>query len=78
VSRQPYFVSPVTVDEQGRKTVHGYAKAVDLETLEPDSDIYAVTVDRVVSISPMTIDLTASVDMPRLQRLLTLADESRV
>jgi len=78
VSRQPYFVSPVTVDEQGRKTVHGYAKAVDLETLEPDSDIYAVAVDRVVSISPMTIDLTALVDMPRLQRLLTLADESRV
>jgi 5'-nucleotidase len=31
----------------------------DLPTLEPDSDIYAFAVDRVVSISPLTLDLTA-------------------
>lgn len=76
VSRQPYFVSPVAVDAQGRKTAHGYAKCIDLDTLEPDSDIYAVAVDRVVAVSPVTIDLTASVDMQRLQRLLAQSDQS--
>ena len=31
----------------------------DLATLEPDSDIYAFAVDRVLSVTPLTLDLTA-------------------
>lgn len=34
---------------------------VDLETLEPDSDIYAVYLKKVISVTPMTWDMTARV-----------------
>ena len=60
VSRQPYWVSTVTVDEQGNRRISGYVKEIDAGTLESDSDIHAVAIDRVVSVSPLTIDLTAN------------------
>lgn len=60
VSRQRYFESRVVDDpEEGRPNFTGYERQVDFDTLEPDSDIHALLVDRVVSISPLTIDLTA-------------------
>ncbi|MCY1712856.1 5'/3'-nucleotidase SurE [Caproiciproducens galactitolivorans] len=34
---------------------------VDLDTLEPDSDIYAVYIEKVISVTPMTWDMTARV-----------------
>ncbi|MEM4724835.1 MAG: 5'/3'-nucleotidase SurE, partial [Candidatus Hadarchaeum sp.] len=74
VSRQQYWVSPVTVDLQGQRHLSGYIREIDYETLEPDSDIHAVVVDRVVSITPLTIDLTAKVDLPFLGRKLSLDD----
>jgi len=74
VSRQQYFVSSVTVDDQGRKHVSGYTRKIDFETLEPDSDVYALAVDRIVSVSPLTIDLTAKIDLRHLQRLLSTAN----
>jgi len=71
VSRQPYWMSPVTIDEQGKRHLHGYVKQVDLATLEPDSDVHAIAVDRVVSLSPLTTDLTANADLSQLQQTLT-------
>jgi 5'-nucleotidase len=71
VSRQPYWVSRVVVDKQGRKHLGGYVRHIDLETLEPDSDVRAVAVDRVVSLTPLTTDLTASVNVPQLQNALS-------
>ncbi len=71
VSRQQYFVSPVTIDDQGQKDISGYVREIDSDTLEPDSDVYALVVDRVISVSPLTIDLTAKVDLQHLQRLLS-------
>lgn len=41
----------------------GYEVRVDRETLEPDSDIWAITVDGVISVTPLTLDLTADVDL---------------
>jgi len=69
VSRQQYFHSTVEEDENGRRLT-GYQREIDMSTLEPDSDIYALAVDRVVSVSPITIDLTAKVDLEELARLL--------
>lgn len=69
VSRQPYWVSPVTTDLTGRRRLHGYVREVDMSTLEPDSDIYALAVDRLVSLSPLTSDLTASVSLDSLSDL---------
>jgi 5'-nucleotidase len=72
VSRHPYWISPVTTDQSGRRRLHGYVREVDLSTLEPDSDIYALAVDHIVSLSPMTIDLTASVSLDSLSDLSRL------
>jgi 5'-nucleotidase len=74
VSRQQYWVSPVTLAENGDREIGGYEKRVDWDRLEPDSDVYALTVDRVVAVSPLTIDPTAPVDLDRLQGDLSPVD----
>ena len=67
-------MSPVTIDEQGLRRISGYAKDIDFDTLEPDSDIHALAVDRVVSISPLTIDLTTTVGLQDLRNVLSISD----
>ncbi|MDQ4077217.1 MAG: 5'/3'-nucleotidase SurE [Chloroflexota bacterium] len=65
VSRQNYFSS--TIEERdGVRSFSGYERQVDLEILEEDSDIYAILVDGVISLTPMTIDLTAQSDFGAL------------
>src|SRR5512136_28816 len=69
VSRQRYFFP---VKPHRRRPIDpgpmGYEIRVDLDTLEPDSDIRAVIVDGVVSVTPITLDMTARVDAQRLSR----------
>lgn len=60
VSRASYFHSTIEETLRGKR-FSGYDVKVDLETLERDSDIYAVMVDGVVSVSPLTLDLSAHV-----------------
>jgi 5'-nucleotidase len=67
VSRQRYHMP----QPSGRSSLSDqlgidYIQAINSETLEPDSDVHAVIVDRVVSVSPLSIDLTAPVDLTRL------------
>lgn len=75
VSRQRYF-HPT----RGRKPDGspggplGYEARVDRDTLEPDSDVAALVYDRVVSVSPLTIDLTAQADRVALEALLRQVD----
>jgi len=40
------------------------------ERTEPDSDIYALAVDRVVSVAPLSLDLTSRVDRGEMEALL--------
>jgi 5'-nucleotidase len=47
-----------------------YRIYVDWERLEPDTDIYAFARDRVVSVTPLSHDLTSRVDFSDLERLL--------
>ncbi len=75
VSRQQYFVSPVKLDEHGKRHVLDYISEVNLDTLEPDSDVYALAVDKVISVSPLTFDLTAMADFQHV--LETLSAEGR-
>jgi 5'-nucleotidase len=70
VSRQSYWVSPVVVDEQGKKHLRSYVRHIDLDQLEPDSDVHAIALDKVVSLSPLTIDLTANVNLSELEHTL--------
>lgn len=74
VARQQYFVNPVTIDQQGQRSLSQYVREIDFDTLEPDSDIHAVAVDRVISVTPLTVDLTAKVDLQGLQSRLSVDD----
>ena len=77
VSRQRYFCPTRPTQADGLSIGPlGYEVVVDRASLEPDSDIAAMVVDRVVSISPLTIDLTAHAEPPALHELLGL-DHSR-
>jgi 5'-nucleotidase len=64
VSRQRYFypVPPQrqSLDERARM---GFVTHVDPAAVEPDSDIFAVVVDKVISVTPLSRDLTAKVEM---------------
>lgn len=60
VSRKNYFRSQVLEGKRG-KFLRGYETNLDREAPEPDSDVRAVIVDRVVSVTPITFDLTARV-----------------
>lgn len=51
----------------------GYDVGVRAEDLEPDSDIYAFLVDRVISVTPLSIDCTSRVDFEHLERILRRA-----
>ena len=64
VSRQPYYVPTRErrLSNDGTQLTN-YIIQIDWDTLEPDSDIYALVVDRVVSVSPLSINLTSRVDL---------------
>jgi len=71
VSRQRYF-HPIKSDHPsspGASTID-YETRVDFDALEPDSDIFALVKDRVVSVSPLTLDLSSRVDLRHLAQLL--------
>ena len=46
----------------------GYETLKDFSQVEPDSDVYAVRVDHVVSVTPLTLDFTAPLDLASLPR----------
>ncbi len=69
MSRQRYFV-PVKPHRRrpGDPGPMGFEIKIDPEMLEPDSDIQAVAIDGVVSVTPLTLDMTARVEPGLLQR----------
>lgn len=70
-SRQTYFrpVPPRRKDlsQPGRMD---YEAAWDVRDLERDSDIYALVVDRVVAVTPLSLDLTSRADPAEVARRL--------
>ena len=60
ISRQRYFHPLTQAQPDGSPGGPlGYEVRVDPQAIEPDSDIHALVYERAVSISPMTIDLSA-------------------
>jgi 5'-nucleotidase len=63
ISKRRYFfpIAPQrqSLDEHARM---GFETRADPALVEPDSDVYAVVIDKVISISPMSNDLTAKVE----------------
>jgi 5'-nucleotidase len=71
VSRRGYFHALPPVRERlGDVGPLGYHTRVDWPSIEPDSDIYALVRDRVVSVAPISLDLSSRVDRVALSRLL--------
>jgi len=48
----------------------GYERDAPPESFSPESDVYAVLVDRVVSVTPLSLDITSRVDLRALERLM--------
>ena len=71
VSRHAYFVTiPPQRADLANPQVLDYDAIAHPERAEPNSDIYALAVDRVVSVAPMSLDLTSRADYGRLEALL--------
>lgn len=54
----------------------GYAPNLDLSSAEPDSDIYTVLHDGLVSVSPVSFDLTARTDLKSLREKLMMTQKA--
>jgi 5'-nucleotidase len=65
LSRCRYFV-PVAPDRSQGQGRPGYRVIRDLSGAEQNSDVRAVKVDRVVSVTPLSLDLTSRVDFATL------------
>lgn len=71
LSRQRYWRSiPSGRRYLAEKRRLDYDVVVDTATLEPDSDIHAIVVSRVVSVTPLSLDLTSRVEFADLEELL--------
>ena len=44
--------------------------AIDRDHLEPDSDIYAFAIQRIISVTPLSVNLTAREPLAQFERLL--------
>jgi 5'-nucleotidase len=69
LSRRRYYLpkAPDRANGQGRP---GYAQAVEGQQAELDSDVWALLVDRVVSVTPLSLDLTSRTDFSALDSWL--------
>jgi 5'-nucleotidase len=65
LSRQRYYL-PTAPDRKNGGGRPGYKMAFTPDQSELDSDVWAVLVDRVVSVTPLSLDLTSRVEFGRL------------
>jgi 5'-nucleotidase len=71
-SRQPYYKTYRAGESpaNGKPARLDYRVAVEWETVEPDSDIQALAGDRAISVTPLSLDLTARTDLKALEERL--------
>ena len=48
----------------------GYSHNSDPTSAEPDSDVYALLTDKVISVTPISLDMTSRTDMFRLSQIM--------
>ena len=71
ISRQRYYRAlPTNRRSLAEKRRLDYEMVFDRATLEPDSDIHALRIDRVVSVSPVSLDMTSRVALEQVEQLL--------
>ncbi len=70
-SRQRYYLpKPVDRPNLMEPGPLGYDILTDFSNLEPGSDLYALLVEKKVSVTPLSIDLTSRVDLGELDSIL--------
>ena len=70
-SRHPYYISlPTNRRHPHDPEIMDYVVQVDSTQLEPDSDIYAFAVDRIISVTPLSVNLTARISFPDFEARL--------
>jgi len=72
-SRQPWFVTFALAEAAASEDEMidlDYRNSVSWESLEPDSDIHAFALDRVIALTPLSVDLTSRTDLTALQESL--------
>jgi 5'-nucleotidase len=71
VARNRYFIPiPPKRDSWSEPSAIDYTPNIAGETIDPSSDIQAVLIDHVVSVTPLSLDMTSRVDLPQLENLL--------
>jgi 5'-nucleotidase len=65
LARRRYFV-PVAPERRNGRGRPGYVVMRDPQHTEPDSDVHTVIVDRMVSLTPLSLDLTAHLEASSL------------
>ena len=71
LSRQRYYRQlPSGRHYLAEKRRLGYTIEVDLATLEPDSDVHALFVDRIIAVTPLSLDVTSRVAFEKLDAIL--------
>ena len=71
LSRQKYYVPIIPRRTHLEESVKlGYEVAIDEKSLEPDSDVYAICVERKISVTPLSLDLTSRGEFEELERKL--------
>ncbi|NPA91301.1 MAG: 5'/3'-nucleotidase SurE [Chloroflexi bacterium] len=72
LSRRSYYTSFLAEEGEGPRFGGRlvYRVGVRPEELEPGTDIYAFLVERVVSVTPLSLDMTSRVDLRRLEEEL--------
>lgn len=71
LSRHPYYV-PVAPRRANLEdaTPMGFEIALDKDSIEDGSDVQALAVDRIVSVTPLSLDLTSRVDLDALENFI--------
>jgi 5'-nucleotidase len=71
LSRRRYF-QPTAPERDSWETPGriGYRTSGGYESFDPRSDVYALHVRRAVSVTPLSLDITARVDLGELEKLL--------
>ncbi len=77
LSRSQYYV-PLSPERQhfDESVRVDFEIRFDEDKLEPDSDVYAVRIAREVSVTPLSLDMTARVDFSELESRLRSSDSS--
>ncbi len=71
LSRHRYFL-PIAPDRDNGEGRPGYKLLEELDRAEVDSDVRAIALDEVVSVTPISLDLTSRVSFDAIDRVLPL------